>query len=78
MKREDLLKEKSVAERINLAPVVPFITTFFVQHQTIKHLGNDMILNTVLPTRPQVVYKGAPSLRNRLAPNTFDPLVKKT
>lgn len=86
MHRKDLLKEKSLVERINKAPSVPFITTFSVQHQTIKYLiykhwhilGNDSILNTVLPTKPQVIYKGASLLRNRLATNVYDALFKRS
>lgn len=39
-------------------------------------MGNDPILKRVIPDKPQVIFKGAPSLRNRLAPNALDPPVR--
>lgn len=85
MNREDLLKEKSLLVRNNTAPLVTFILHFFsVQHHNLKHLiykhwhilGIDRVLNIVLPTKPQVVYTGTPSLRNRISTNVFDPPAK--
>lgn len=81
--RQDLLRVKPPRE--NQVSQVPFITTYSVQHKSIKNLinkhwhiiNNDQILRTVLPNRPQMVYKGAPSLRNRVAPNVLNsPIIK--
>lgn len=63
----------------------PFITNFSNQHQNIKHivnkhwhiLGNDRILNTFLPAKPQVVFRGAPSLRDKLVTNILNPPTTK-
>lgn len=40
-------------------------------------LGNDRVLKTILPIRPQVVYRGVPSLKDRLAPNSLNPPTNK-
>lgn len=41
-------------------------------------LGNDRIVKTFLPDKPQIILKGPPSLRDKLAPNVFKPPAKKT
>lgn len=66
-------------------PAIPFITTFSTQHQLIKkiirkhwhQLGNDRIIQTFLPVNPQVIFRGVPSLRDRVAPNVVDPPTKR-
>lgn len=40
-------------------------------------LGNDRIINTFLPVAPQVIFRGVPSLGDRVAPNVVDPPPKK-
>lgn len=65
--------------------LIPFITTFLTQHYLIKKiirkhwhlLGNDMIVKTFLPVNPQVIFRGVPSLQDRVAPNVVDPPSKK-
>lgn len=60
---------------------VPFITTFSIQHQSIKRLiqkhwhvlESDQLLATVLPSRPQIVFKGATPLSSKIAPSVQDP-----
>lgn len=39
-------------------------------------LKNDRILGTLLPERPKVIYKGAPSLRSKIASNVINPPVR--
>lgn len=66
-------------------PTIPFITTYSSQHNSIakllkKHwhvLKNDHVLGPILPAKPQVIYRGAPSLKNRVAPNVLDPPLTK-
>lgn len=85
LNRVDLLEDKAKRPPNMGTSFVPFITTYSVQHSGIRRLitkhwhilNNDPVLNSVLPARPQVVYKGAPSLRNRLAPNILNPPSKK-
>lgn len=65
----------------DLANGVPFITTYSLQHKNIKQMlsrhwhivNNDRILKGIFPDRPHVVFRGAPSLRNRVSPNILDP-----
>lgn len=65
------------ADKVSL----PFFTTFTIQHQSIKRLiqkhwhilESDQLLSTVLPARPQIVFKRASSLSNRIAPSVQDP-----
>lgn len=60
-----------------------FFTTFSVQHKQIKDifqkhwnvLKNDYILGPTLPDRAEVTYRGAPSLRGKIAANVLDPPV---
>lgn len=60
---------------------LPFVTTFSVQHQSIKRLirkhwhvlASDQVLAPILPERPHIVFKGASSLSNRIAPSVQDP-----
>lgn len=57
------------------------LTSFSSQHRDIKmiierHWGilrNDHILGNILPERPKVIYKGAPSLQGKIAPYVIDP-----
>lgn len=64
---------------------VPFITTFSTQHHQIKNiirkhwyiLGINQIIKTFLPIKPQVIFRGVPSLRDKIAPNVVDPPTKK-
>lgn len=59
----------------------PFITNFSCQHSKVKHimtrhwhiLKNDRVLESILPDKPQVVFRGVPSLKDRLAPNILNP-----
>lgn len=65
----------------NRAPSIPFVTTYSIQHRTVGHmikklwhiLTNDLTLNTILRAKPQVVYRGAHSLRGAVATNIIDP-----
>lgn len=60
---------------------LPFITTYSMQSRTIKKLiqrhwhllSNDQVLKDLLPDKPQVVFKGASSLGNKIAPSIQDP-----
>lgn len=62
----------------------PFITGYS-QHFTIKRLvykhwhiaKNDPILGPLLPVRPQIVFRGAPSIKSCVAPSVCDPPIKK-
>lgn len=57
------------------------ITGFSNQHYSIKknfrkHWGilqNDPVLRTVIPDKPVLIYRGAPSLRHSVASNVVDP-----
>lgn len=77
--RRTLLNHK--VPNMDRAPSVPFITTYSLQHRNVARLvkkywhvlQNDHVLGTILPAKPQMVYKGAPSLRGRVAPNILDP-----
>lgn len=79
MDRGDLLKQKPA--HTDRVPSVPFITTYSMQHMNVKKLinkhwhilGNDHTLKAVLPDKPQVIYKGAPSLKDRVSPNILNP-----
>lgn len=78
--RTQLLANRSPNTDNNTMSIL-FITTFSVQHRSIKKLiqkhwhilGSDQILSTVLPSRPQIVFKGASSIRDRIAPTIQDP-----
>lgn len=73
MNRESLLQEKLLQSNEFQNSGVPFVTTYSLQHRSIKQIisrhwhiiNNDRIL------------KGASSLRNRVAPNLFDPPTRK-
>lgn len=85
MHRRELLREKSLQGGSMSGSVVPFITTISVQHMNVKKmmrkqhiLKNDQIFNPVLPDKPQVVYRGAPSLRHTVTPNILNPPSIKT
>lgn len=79
--RADLLKEISQGQGGDNVFKTPFITSFSNQHQNINHfinkhwhiLGNNRILNTILPVKPWVVFPGVPSLGDKLAPNVLNP-----
>lgn len=60
---------------------LPFITMFSAQHQNIKRLirkhwhvlESDQLLVPILPERPLIVFRGASSLSNHIAPSIQDP-----
>lgn len=60
------------------------LTSFSVQHKQIKSiiehhwnvLRKDRILGTLLPERAKVTYRGAPSLRSKIALNVINPPVR--
>lgn len=66
-------------------PIIPFITSYSTQHYRIKNilrkhwhlLGNDRVIKTFIPEKPQIVFRGVPSLRDKIAPNVVDPPTKK-
>lgn len=72
-------KPKMTNEETNFS--WPFITGYSHQHYMIKKLvckhwhilKNDHILGSTLPDRPQVVFRGVPSLKDTLAPGFCDP-----
>lgn len=82
-KREDLLVEREPCEGGFSSMGVPFITSYSLQHRNIRKLidkhwhiaTNDAFLKDVLPDRPQVIFRGAPSLRNQVALNVLNPPV---
>ena len=57
------------------------LTSFSKQHKLIKSivskhwniLRNDRILATVLPERARVIFRGAPTLQSKIAPNIINP-----
>lgn len=61
---------------------IPFITSYSTQHYTIKciirkhwHiLLNDSVLAPLLPPTPQIVYRGASSIKDKLVQSVLDPL----
>lgn len=63
-----------------------FFTGSSIQHRQIKNifnkysnvLKNDWVLGPVLPDRARVIYKGAPLLKGRVAPNIINPLTKSS
>lgn len=63
----------------------PFITGYSHQHFSIKKLlskhwhivKNDGILGPVLPDRPQVVFRGVPSIKSFVGPSVCDPPTTK-
>lgn len=63
-----------------------FLTSFFTQYKQLKYiferhwdiLRNDKILGPLLPERPKMIYRGVPSLKNKLAPNIINPPIKPT
>lgn len=79
MDRGDLLRDKPPCK--DKVSMVPFITIYSVQHTSIRNLimkhwhilNNDPLLPTVLLDRPQVIYRGGSSLKDRLAPNVINP-----
>lgn len=82
IERCSLLVEKSKsANNTSNGPALPIITSYSMQHQLVRHLirkhwhilHNDKVLGLALPVRSQVVYLGVPSLRDRIAPNVFNP-----
>lgn len=81
--REALLQDRP--KEPNDAFKWSFLTSFSTQHRHIKRifqhhwdvLKTDKILGPLLPETPKVVFRGVPSLRNKLAPNVIDP-PKKT
>lgn len=83
--RSTLLEGGSRKQEGKGTSLVPFITTFSTQHHQIKSiihkhwhlLGNDRVIKTFLPTNPQVIFRGVPSLRDRVAPNFVYPPTKK-
>lgn len=62
------------------------ITRYFNQHFSIKKilkrhwdvLSNDKILGPVIPEKPVLIYRGAPSLRHSIAHNLIDPPTRPT
>lgn len=60
-------------------------TSFSTQHKQVKailskHWGilkNDRILNTVLPDRAKIIFRGAPTLRSKIAPNIINPPIRQ-
>lgn len=78
--RTNLLKENT-GGRENDTFHNPFITNFSCQHSSVKHivkkhwhiLKNGRVLKSILPDKPQVVFRGAPSLKDKLAPNILNP-----
>lgn len=83
MERSQLLV--TCPQKSKEGPSLPFVTTFSTQHYVIKKiickhwqlLGNDRIISKFLPSNPQVVFRGVPSLRDMVAPNVVDPPTKK-
>ena len=79
--REDLLVERPQVVGDQFQSCAPFITNYSIQHGSIKQLlnkhwhlaRNDPILKGLLPEKPRVVFRGAPSLRNQVAPNILNP-----
>ena len=79
--RVDLLIERPRGERDQFQGGAPFITSYSIQHGSVKQLinkhwhlvKNDPVLKELLPERSRVIFKGAPSLRNRIAPNILNP-----
>lgn len=55
-----LMTKADIKSAFHLLPISPVLT-------------NDLTLNTILPAKPQVVYRGAPSLRGTIATNIIDP-----
>lgn len=59
---------------------IPFIMSYSSQHYTIKHiiqkhwhiLLNNNVLAQLLPPKPQVVYRGVTSIKNRIVQNVLD------
>ncbi|XP_077341766.1 suppressor of cytokine signaling 5 isoform X1 [Lithobates pipiens] len=64
--------------------LLPFVTTFSMQHQKVKQLirrhwhilTSDQTLGTILPEVPRVIFKGVSSLGNMIAPSVQNPPVK--
>lgn len=83
--RADLLIEKPPDQRRDISFKNPFITCFSNQHRNIKHiinkhwhiLGNDRVLNTILPVKQQPPFRGAPFFRDNLALDVLNPSLKK-
>lgn len=65
--------------------VCPFITGYSCQHFSIKKIlykhwhiiKNDPLLGPLLPDRPQVVFRGAPSIKSRVVSAVCDPPINK-
>lgn len=82
--RKDLLVER-VRDPVDAPFRCPFITDYSCQHFRVKRiinkywhvLRNDRVLASMLPVKPQVVFRGAPSLKDKVAPNIFDPPVSR-
>lgn len=82
--RLSLLEEKTRKADKGKTFSVPFITTFSTQHHQIqniiqKHwyiLGDDRTIKTFLPIKPQVIFRGVPSLREN-CPQCSRPPDKK-
>lgn len=63
-----------------------FTTQFSVQHKQVKDILNhhskilksNPYLGPVLPDKAGVIYRGAPPLRNRIAPNVINPPMRPT
>lgn len=83
--RSILLEGGSRKQERKGTSLVPFVTTFSTQHHRIKSiirrhwhlLGNDRVIKTFLPANSQVIFRGVPSLRDRVAPNVVNPPTKK-
>lgn len=85
--RDLLLVEKSVV--LTCEPnnnfSCPFVTRYSQQHFSIKKLiykhwhiiKNDHVLNSVLPDKPKVVFRGAPPNKQLVAPTVCDPSIYK-
>lgn len=78
MNRDDLLTEKS---KVPFKADTAFLTGFNCQYKEVENvfktywpiINKDKDLRSVLPPKPQFIYRRAPGLRNRFAPNLPDP-----
>lgn len=79
--RDQLLVERPMRDGGQSKFAWPFIMGHSHQHYLIKKLvykhwhiiKNDLILGPILPDKPQVVFRGVPSLKHSLAPSACDP-----
>lgn len=81
MNRADLLVEREPRVDGGFNMDVPFVTSYSLQHKSIKQLvskhwhivNNDVVLKGMFPDKSRVIFRGVPSLRNRVVPNVLDP-----